>query len=218
MIDFAHLAHYRENNRIEAKKALGGLPESIWETYSAFANTMGGLILLGVIEEADKSLRAVGVPDPQWLMEDFWERVTDTARVSANILSREDVFVETVEGKPIVVIRFLVPSDRTGRSIWMKIPCEKPTAATEKATAVARRRKCGPCCGTPPPNRRTCDCWRNSGLRFWIFPAFAATVPKWSYVTPDMPGNRTTIPYFSIKSERSAGTSMGRFILQARGF
>lgn len=71
MIDFAHLAHYRENNRIEAKKALGGLPESIWETYSAFANTMGGLILLGVIEEADKSLRAVGVPDPQWLMEDF---------------------------------------------------------------------------------------------------------------------------------------------------
>ncbi len=118
MIDFAHLAHYRENNRIEAKKALGGLPESIWETYSAFANTMGGLILLGVIEEADKSLRAVGVPDPQWLMEDFWERVTDTARVSANILSREDVFVETVEGKPIVVIQ--VPrAQRQDRPIYL---------------------------------------------------------------------------------------------------
>lgn len=26
MIDFAHLEQYRENNRIEAKKARGGLP------------------------------------------------------------------------------------------------------------------------------------------------------------------------------------------------
>ena len=46
MIDFANIQKYRENNRIEAKRSLGGLPKSLWETYSAFANTLGGILLL----------------------------------------------------------------------------------------------------------------------------------------------------------------------------
>lgn len=104
MIDFANLESYRENNRIEAKKALGGLPKSIWETYSAFANTLGGIILLGVVENPDKSLRAVDLPDPQGLIKEFWDIVNDPARTSVNILSGRDVYVQEVEGKHIVVI------------------------------------------------------------------------------------------------------------------
>ena len=41
------LEQYREDGHVEAKEALGGLPESLWESYSAFANAEGGVILLG---------------------------------------------------------------------------------------------------------------------------------------------------------------------------
>lgn len=104
MIDFSNIEQYRENDRIEAKKALGGLPHSIWETYSAFANASGGIILLGVEEYRDKSLHTVDLPDPERLIEEFWRAVNDPAKVSVNILSPEDVRVETVNGDHIIVI------------------------------------------------------------------------------------------------------------------
>ena len=105
MIDFSKLEQYRENNRIEAKKALGGLPKSIWETYSAFANTYGGIILLGVEERADKSLHPVDLPDPDRLIREFWDIVNNPNKTSVKSLSARDVFVQEVDGAHIVVIR-----------------------------------------------------------------------------------------------------------------
>lgn len=104
MLDLNNLQKYRENNRIEAKEALGGLPESIWETYSAFANTDGGVILLGVEELPDKSLHALDLLDPQWLIDDFLTILNDPTQVSVNILTEEDVQIHEVDGKHIIAV------------------------------------------------------------------------------------------------------------------
>lgn len=104
MINLSTLEQYRESNRLEAKKALGGLPHSIWETYSAFANTYGGLILLGVEEWPDRSLHPVDLPDPEGMVREFREKLRDPKMVSADILSEDDVRIEEADGCRIIVI------------------------------------------------------------------------------------------------------------------
>ena len=54
----------KENHERECKLATGGRPESIWETYSSFANTNGGAILLGIKEHRD-SFTVEGLTDKQ---------------------------------------------------------------------------------------------------------------------------------------------------------
>lgn len=118
MIDLNNIMRYHENNRIEAKKAAGGFPNSLWETYSAFANTVGGLILLGVEESRDKKLKVTGVPDAAGYMATLWATVNDPGKVSANILSDEDVAVHTIDGKEVLVVA--VPrADRRQRPVYI---------------------------------------------------------------------------------------------------
>jgi len=54
-----------DSARIEFKAAEHGFPKTLWETFSAFANTPGGgLVVLGVSETA-AGLKAVGVSQPE---------------------------------------------------------------------------------------------------------------------------------------------------------
>lgn len=101
---WTELAGYRENGYVEAKEALGGLPESLWETYSAFANAEGGVILLGVGENPDHSFRILELLDPEGLLEEFWAILRNPDYVSVNLLKEEDVQVLREEGKCIIAI------------------------------------------------------------------------------------------------------------------
>ena len=120
MIDLLHLEKYQENNRIEAKKALGGLPKSIWETYSAFANTLGGILLLGVEELKDGTLAVAngGISAPNTLIKEFWDIINNPNKVSVNILSDKDVYVQEIDGKNIIVIN-IPRADRSYRPVYV---------------------------------------------------------------------------------------------------
>lgn len=69
--DLKKFDEYRENNRLEVKKAKGGLTNSLWDTYSSMANCYGGIILLGVIEKEDGSFATTGLKDVEKLKKIF---------------------------------------------------------------------------------------------------------------------------------------------------
>ena len=108
-----------ENHERECKLAQGGLPESIWETYSAFANTDGGTILLGVKEHRD-SFTVNGLNDRQIVkyQKNFWSTINDRNKVSKNILLNHHVKVVEYEGKNILEIN--VPAaDRHDKPVYI---------------------------------------------------------------------------------------------------
>lgn len=104
VFDIHQFDTYKEDNRREVKKARGGLPASLWETYSAFANCYGGVIILGVKENDDQKWVATGLTDAAKLQKDFWNAINDPKKVSVNLLRDNDVELYEQDGQVIMVV------------------------------------------------------------------------------------------------------------------
>ncbi|MBQ7590471.1 MAG: putative DNA binding domain-containing protein [Verrucomicrobia bacterium] len=99
-----------EHINMECKKAESFLPKSIWETYSSFANTDGGMILLGVeenLKEIDftKRFSFTSVKNPKQRIKEFWDIVNNRNKVSCNLLVDSDVGICEVGGATVLWIR-----------------------------------------------------------------------------------------------------------------
>ncbi|MEM7609965.1 MAG: ATP-binding protein, partial [Myxococcota bacterium] len=99
----------REGWDFEAKLATGQsgkgeLPQTFWETYSAFANTRGGKVLLGAKERSDGSFDFRGIQDARKVETDLWNLLKNPQKVSANLLSENDVEVFELDGKTLMLI------------------------------------------------------------------------------------------------------------------
>lgn len=80
-----------ETQRLEFKEAQVGLPDDIWETYSAFANTEGGEIVLGVSEPSPGRFLLVGVPNAPELEDAFWRDMRNTTKVERDVMFGDGV-------------------------------------------------------------------------------------------------------------------------------
>jgi ATP-dependent DNA helicase RecG len=103
--DIAVLA---ETEEVECKLAAGRdgqgqLPTDFWPTYSAFANTRGGCIFLG-LKETSRGFELVGLADPQKLKTDLFNQLNNPQKVSANLLNGDHVQVINIEGKQVLAV------------------------------------------------------------------------------------------------------------------
>lgn len=113
---------FTENIEIEAKLAQGRdgrgeLPQSFWETYSAFANSQGGTVFLGLREAGPQEYHPVGLLDTERVETDLWNQLNNRQKVSHNLLQARHVQRHPLpDGRSVLIIH--VPrAPRTARPV-----------------------------------------------------------------------------------------------------
>lgn len=108
-----------ESFDLEYKSAKDGFPKDFWKTYSAFANTQGGFIVLGV-KEKNGTLEIQGLDNETIhnYKKIFWDNANNPNTVNTNILTESDVVTVDFESKKVLV--FKIPSAvRTQKPIYL---------------------------------------------------------------------------------------------------
>ena len=104
----ADLELLRESVDLECKLALGrdglgALPEDFWPTYSAFANTEGGVVMLGVREKQGQFI-IEGITNVAKVRKELFDSLNNRQKVSANLLTDAHAREVILEGRTLLVI------------------------------------------------------------------------------------------------------------------
>lgn len=115
--------HLGEDTDFELKAAQGRddqgqVPNAFWETYSAMANTDGGVIVLGV---EDRTCRILGIRDVARVMKQLWDGLGDRNTISRNLCQTSDITTVETEAGPVIRVR--VPrATRQQRPVFVRNP------------------------------------------------------------------------------------------------
>lgn len=118
------LSALRESAEVECKLAQGRdgkgkLPKDVWESYSAFANTQGGHIFLGLKELEDGSFELAGVADTQKVIDEFFTTLRNRQAINVDILDGQSIEVIILDG--LNIIHITVPrATRKQRPVYIK--------------------------------------------------------------------------------------------------
>ena len=104
----------KERLDLEFKECRETLSASLWETVSAFANTQGGWLLLGVTNKGVP----IGIVNPDKLRTDLFNLGRNPQKISREVWSERDISVEPLHDKQLIVIR-VQAAPRTKRPIYI---------------------------------------------------------------------------------------------------
>ncbi len=102
--ELVQTGQFDEGIELEAKTASGAVPRNAWETISAFANTIGGALVLG-LAETDEGWVVEGVSQPARMVRDLYSTMRDRAKISSDICGHDDIWIETIDDKALIVVR-----------------------------------------------------------------------------------------------------------------
>ena len=91
----------------EFKSGKGGVPGSLWSSYSAMANSEGGVIVLGVQELRDGNLRLDGLSaeEARKYRKSIWDNLHNRDHTNLNLLTESDVGEVLVDGAVLLAMR-----------------------------------------------------------------------------------------------------------------
>jgi ATP-dependent DNA helicase RecG len=106
--DVIQMVRSGESSTVEFKECGKALPKEVWLTYSAFANTHGGWIILGIKEHSDRLLpdkfEIVGVPDTDKIIQEIGSTLDNQQKVSRNLLTNDDITVLEINNAKVIVL------------------------------------------------------------------------------------------------------------------
>ena len=91
----------RENLTTELKSSTTGLPKSIWQTYSAFCNTAGGIIYLGITENDPNIIH--GVTNALELKKQFFNILNNPNKVSYRNIDDSDFEIINIDNNKSII-------------------------------------------------------------------------------------------------------------------
>ncbi|MDE5713461.1 MAG: putative DNA binding domain-containing protein [Muribaculaceae bacterium] len=98
---------------LEVKEASGGIPKSMWETVSAFSNTAGGWIILGVSETKVKSVstyKITGIEKAEKMEQDIISTLRSVSKFNVPILATAQLL--DFNGKSILAFHIPVSANK----------------------------------------------------------------------------------------------------------
>lgn len=102
--DLIVTGQFEEGVELEAKRASGQVPRNAWESISAFANTLGGVLVLGLVE-SDDGWTVEGISNPDRMIQDLHSSMRDGNKISCEVSGNGDIWKEEVANTHLVIVR-----------------------------------------------------------------------------------------------------------------